>query len=110
MLRMAGWCSGFFFLLLGGWFAINTLSILSEHRRNVTQWWLAVYSLMPIAYGLSVIWRLNRPVNKLVPLPMDEVEAHNDAELLALIQQHHGSNHASGGGDVPCRDSPGTGM
>lgn len=86
MLRLAGWCSGVFFLLLGVYFEIIALCILSNHPRNAAEWIpSAIYPLVPLMYGITVIWRLNVPTKK--PAPQVPENDKNDAELAALIQR-----------------------
>jgi hypothetical protein len=89
MLRIAGWFSAVFFLILGGYFEITALCVLFQRPRNATEWiWEAIYSLVPIGYGISVIWRLKTPPKKSDPQTRDYVDADaaNDAELAAIIR------------------------
>jgi hypothetical protein len=88
MLRMAGWFSGIFFLVLGAYFEITALWVLSTRPRNAAEWLQsAMYSLIPLAYGISVIWRLNLPGQKSGPQTTDHAEVANDAVLAAIIER-----------------------
>jgi hypothetical protein len=88
MLRIAGWFSGIFFLILGAYFEIMALWELSTRSRNAAESLpMAIYSLIPLAYGTTVIWRLNIAAKKSGPPTTDHADAANDAELTAIIER-----------------------
>ena len=88
MLRIAGWFSGVFFLIFGIYFEAITLVVLSCSPPNAAEWIpFAFYPLIPLVYGINVIWRLSVPVPPTNSEPQTPEDADNDAELAAIIQR-----------------------
>ena len=82
MLRIAGWVSGVLFVVLGIYFECIVLWALSHNPRNsAEEISFAVYALVPLVYGINVIWRLNVPAKKSNP------QTPEDVELTAIIQR-----------------------
>ena len=68
------------------------LAVLSMRPRNAAEWVPMVYhSLVPIGYGISVLWRLKVPAKEPAPQVAGyidaEAEAANSAELAEIIQR-----------------------
>lgn len=77
ILRVAGWFSGIFFLVLGLYFEVVVIGVWCLTLRHGEEWnWFAVYALVPLVYGIHVIWRLSvSPKDFEPPVPSsDEVE------------------------------------
>ena len=88
MLRIAGWFSAMFYLIIGIYLKGMLITILLGGSAEAIP--MAICALLPVAYGANLISRLTKPNSGSQPDGYfdADAEAANNAELAALIEMH----------------------
>lgn len=83
VLKVAGWFSGVLLLILGLYYELVVIRVWYQTPRHGEEWnWFAVYALVPLVYGINVIWRLSvspKEFEQLAP-------SRDEVELTAIIR------------------------